>query len=77
MKNTSLAKKLAWFLSCLLAAYLFTNGASQTDAAGLIRTNFASSVTSESMAVVWVARDRGFFQEHWLDLQFIQMPRSA
>ena len=77
MKNTSLAKKLAWFLSCLLTAYLFTNGASQTDAAGLIRTNFASSVTSESIAVVWVARDRGFFQQHGLDLQFIQMPRSA
>jgi len=77
MKNTSLAKKLAWFLSCLLTAYLFTNGASQTDAASLIRTNFASSVTSESIAVVWVARDRGFFQQHGLDLQFIQMPRSA
>lgn len=77
MKNTSLAKKLAWFLSCLLTAYLFTNGASQTNAAGLNRTNFASSVTSESIAVVWVARDRGFFQQHGLDLQFIQMPRSA
>lgn len=77
MKNPSWTEKLARFLYCLLAAYLLTNGASQTNAAGLTRSNFASSVTSESMAVVWVARDQGFFKRNGLEPQFIQMSRSA
>jgi NitT/TauT family transport system substrate-binding protein len=29
------------------------------------------------MAVVWVAKERGFFQKHGLDVQSILMPRSA
>ena len=40
------------------------------------KTNFASSVTSESMTAVWVARDRGLFRKHGLDMQFILMPRN-
>src|SRR5947208_14939340 len=40
------------------------------------KTNFASSVTSESMTAVWVARDRGLFKKHGLDMQFILMPRN-
>jgi NitT/TauT family transport system substrate-binding protein len=40
------------------------------------RTNLAGSVTSESMAVLWVARDRGLFKKHGLDMQFILMPRN-
>src|SRR5947208_16873857 len=40
------------------------------------KTNFASSVTSESMTHVWVARDRGLFKKHGVDMQFILMPRN-
>src|SRR5207245_11758871 len=40
------------------------------------KTNFASSVTGESMTAVWVARDRGLFRKHGLDMQFILMPRN-
>jgi NitT/TauT family transport system substrate-binding protein len=46
-------------------------------AAAPIRTNFATSITSESMAVVWVAKERGLFQKYGLEVQAIQMPRSA
>ncbi len=45
-------------------------------AAAQVKSNFASSVTSESMAAVWVARDRGLFKKHGLDAQFILMPRN-
>ena len=40
------------------------------------RTNLAGSVTSETMTVLWVARDRGLFRKHGLDMQFILMPRN-
>jgi NitT/TauT family transport system substrate-binding protein len=40
------------------------------------RTNLAGSVTSESMTVLWVARDRGLFKKHGLDMQYILMPRN-
>jgi len=45
-------------------------------AAAQVKSNFASSVTSESMTAVWVARDRGLFKKHGLDAQFILMPRN-
>ena len=45
-------------------------------AAAQIKSNLSSSVTSESMAAVWVARDRGLFKKHGLDMQFILMPRN-
>ena len=77
MEHATLIKELGRFLSALLTAYLLANVASQTDAASLIRTNFATSITSESMTVVWVAKERGFFQKYGLDVQSIQMPRSA
>jgi len=41
------------------------------------RTNLAGSVTSESMAALWVARDRGLFRKYGIDVQFILMPRNA
>src|ERR671914_499725 len=41
-----------------------------------IRSNFASSITSESMAAVWVANERGLFKKYGLDIQYILMPRS-
>jgi NitT/TauT family transport system substrate-binding protein len=40
------------------------------------RTNLAGSVTSESMTALWVARERGLFKKHGLDMQFILMPRN-
>lgn len=41
-----------------------------------IRSNFASSITSESMASVWVARQLGLFKKYGLETQYILMPRS-
>ena len=41
------------------------------------RSNLAGSVTSESMAALWVARDRGLFKKYGIDVQFILMPRNA
>ena len=41
------------------------------------KSNLASSVTSESMAAVWVARERGLFKKHGLEMQFILMPRNS
>jgi ABC-type nitrate/sulfonate/bicarbonate transport systems, periplasmic components len=45
-------------------------------AVGQIKSNLSSSVTSESMTHVWVARDRGLFKKYGLDMQFILMPRN-
>jgi NitT/TauT family transport system substrate-binding protein len=45
-------------------------------AAAQIKSNLSSSVTSESMTHVWVARDRSLFKKHGLDMQFILMPRN-
>ena len=41
-----------------------------------IKSNLSSSVTSESMTHVWVARDRGLFKKYGVDMQFILMPRN-
>ena len=41
-----------------------------------IRSNFGSSITSESMASVWIARQLGFFKKYGLETQYILMPRS-
>src|SRR4030095_2451816 len=45
-------------------------------AAPQIKRSLASSVTSESMTHVWVARERGLFKKYGLDTQFILMPRN-
>ena len=50
--------------------------AAATAAAAQTRTNFASSITSESMTAVWVARERGLFKKYGLDMQYIVMSRS-
>ncbi len=76
MKNQMLMEKLLRFSLFVAITYFVTSGIS-AHAAALIRTNFASSITSESMAVVWVAKERGFFQKYGLDVQSILMPRSA
>jgi NitT/TauT family transport system substrate-binding protein len=41
-----------------------------------VKSNLASSVTSESATHVWVARDRGLFKKYGLETQFILMPRN-
>ena len=40
------------------------------------KSNLSSSVTSESMTHVWVARERGLFKKHGIDMQFVLMPRN-
>jgi NitT/TauT family transport system substrate-binding protein len=64
---------MAWLLSVLLVVGLST----PTHSLALTRSNFASSVTSESMTVLWVAKARGLFNKYGLDVQSILMPRSA
>ncbi len=76
MKNHMPIERLIRFSPFVAIAYIVMSGIS-AHAAALIRSNFASSITSESMAVVWVAKERGFFQKYGLDVQSIQMPRSA
>ena len=58
------------FLSLIFGHALPGRLAAQT------RTNLAGSVTSESMTALWVARDRGLFKKHGLDMQYILMPRN-
>jgi ABC-type nitrate/sulfonate/bicarbonate transport system substrate-binding protein len=41
-----------------------------------VKTTFASSITSESMTPMWVARERGLFKKHGLDMQYVVIPRS-
>ncbi len=69
-------RRMAGSFLWLSIIYLLVNGASQSFAAGLIRSNFASSITSDSMAAVWVAQNRGLFEKHGLQVQFILMPRA-
>jgi len=68
-------------LSCASLALLFWflcfGSLGRTEAASLTRSYFASSVTSESMSALWIARERGFFNKYGLDVQFVLMPRSA
>jgi hypothetical protein len=46
---------------CVVAAALLT---------AQIRTNFALSITSESMTAMWVARERALFKKHGLEMQY-------
>ena len=41
-----------------------------------VKSYLSSSVTSESMTHVWVARERGLFKKYGVDMQFILMPRN-
>lgn len=42
----------------------------------LIKSNFATSVSGESVTVVWVANEQGLFRKHGLAVQLILMPRA-
>jgi NitT/TauT family transport system substrate-binding protein len=65
----------AFRVSLLLAGLLVPLCAAQL-ADAQVKSNLSSSVTSESMTAVWVARERGLFKKHGLDMQFILMPRN-
>jgi ABC-type nitrate/sulfonate/bicarbonate transport system substrate-binding protein len=41
-----------------------------------IRSNYASSITSESMASVWIAKELNLFKKYGLETQYIMMSRS-
>jgi ABC-type nitrate/sulfonate/bicarbonate transport system substrate-binding protein len=41
-----------------------------------VKSNIASSVTSESAAHIWMAQDRGLLKKYGLEAQFILMPRN-
>jgi NitT/TauT family transport system substrate-binding protein len=63
----------AWLPSIFLVVGLSV----PTSSFALTRSNFASSVTSESMTVLWIAKERGLFNKYGLDVQSVLMPRSA
>ena len=60
----------------LLIAALLSQAWAPTPARAQIKSNLSSSVTSESMTHVWVARERGLFKKYGVDMQFILMPRN-
>lgn len=59
-----------------LALAMLWYGALPAPSAAQLKTTFASSITSESMTPMWVARDRGLFKKHGLDMQYVVIPRS-
>ena len=60
--------------SIVLGSFLIVCAA--RDLAAQTKSNFASSVTSESQTALWVARDLGLFKKYGVDMQFILMPRN-
>lgn len=70
MPGCCLRTPLLWLSALLLAMIAPERAAAQ------IKSYLSSSVTSESMTHVWVARDRGLFKKHGIDMQFILMPRN-
>jgi len=62
---------------CLLSFCLLLGWKSLAGAASVTVSNFATSITSESVAAIWVAKDRGLFRRYGLDVRFIQMPTSS
>ena len=63
-------------LACLYLGALLLVLVAPERSAAQIKSYLASSVTSESMTHVWVARERGLFKKYGLDMQFILMPRN-
>ena len=73
-KHSRLAQWLG-FLG-LLAGSLLPSLSAPDFVAAQVKSNLSSSVTSESMTHVWVARERGLFKKYGVDMQFILMPRN-
>jgi NitT/TauT family transport system substrate-binding protein len=61
---------------CFVATILLPRVSGPSLAVAQVKSNLASSVTSESATHVWMARDRGLFKKHGLETQFILMPRN-
>ena len=61
---------------CLLLAAVLASLCAPGFVFGQVKSNLSSSVTSESATHIWVARDRGLFKKHGIDMQFILMPRN-
>lgn len=66
MRSTVLLVIAIFFVTVCLPR----SGSTQT------KSNLSSSVTSESMTHVWVARERGLFKKYGVDMQFVLMPRN-
>jgi NitT/TauT family transport system substrate-binding protein len=66
--QVGLAGRLAAILVALLCAPAFLWAQ--------VKSNIASSVTSESVTHIWVAQDRGLFKKYGVDAQFVLMPRN-
>jgi len=60
-----------------LSFLLFLSGSSHAATVSLTQSNFGTSVTSQIMTVLWVAKDQALFRKHGLDIQLIRMPSSA
>ena len=60
---------------CLIAVLALVNFLPPF-ATAQIKSFLSSSVTSESMTHVWVARERGLFKKYGIDMQFVLMPRN-
>lgn len=65
------------YLLLHLAVLIPLKAGSGAFAATLTQSNFATSITSESIAAVWVAKDRGLLRKYGLDVRFILMPKSS
>jgi NitT/TauT family transport system substrate-binding protein len=66
-RRLALCRIFLWVLAVLCAPAV---------AGAQIKSNLASSVTSESAAHIWVAQDRGLLKKYGLEAQFILMPRN-
>ena len=64
------------FLGYLFLAMIVWLGLSPAGVGAQIRSNYASSITSESMAAVWIAKELNLFKKYGLETQFITMSRS-
>lgn len=60
----------------LVIAILFVTVCLPRSGSAQTKSNLSSSVTSESMTHVWVARERGLFKKYGVDMQFVLMPRN-
>lgn len=56
---------------------LILSGSSGAATVSPTKSNFGTSVTSQIMTVLWVAKDQNLFRKHGLDIQLIRMPSSA
>ena len=69
--------RIQFSIISLLSFFLLLERTSFAASSSLTLSNFAMSITSESVAAVWVAKDRGLFRKYGLDVRFIQMPSSS